>query len=379
MKRTERTTKTQSRRGVLRVVERGAPVHIVLRSGALSFCVFVAVLAWSAPAPAETLHEFLPVPSKEISGGIPEQGPHGETIHLPGPLNHPIGMTVVSGALYLDERALPNSGGHETYRIDKFNAPAGAFVAQLFEVEEEYQAGELVLHGGGVAVSRSSGEVYAGAGTILTTGTTNVNGEVAVFGESGELLRTWTGADTPAKSFDFIEDVAIDNSTNPADEGAGDLYVVDPGQKVIDAFRPEVAGIEPTKSEALTQLTGTCPVQDTICEPSEVIPFGEPVRVAVDESSGDVVVVDSKPLPAGQVEDAVDVFKPEPFGTYRFLFTLTGSRAGEPFGTVGDVAVGTSGEIYVAEQTGPVVDQFSSAGVFLGRIGDAERQTAGSR
>ena len=81
-------------------------------------------------------------------------------------------MTVDSGELFL-------AGGHaEQYRLDKFNAPSGAFVSQFAQVPSL-----SYLHQG-VAVGHSTGEpeVYVG-GHI--TGTKE--GAVAVFDAAGGL------------------------------------------------------------------------------------------------------------------------------------------------------------------------------------------------
>ena len=101
---------------------------------------------------------------------------------------------------------------------------------------------------------------------------------VAVFNEAGTLQATWTGADTPGGSFGEISDIAVDNSTNPLDEGKGDVYVAVPSQHVIDVFHPEAGG----KEKYVTQLTGISPTE----------PFQVPFKLDVNEANGDVIVLD---------------------------------------------------------------------------------------
>ena len=109
-------------------------------------------------------------------------------------------------------------------------------------------------------------------GTTLTGGTTpkcvvattvpGVKGSVYKFNAKGEPVdsaslasNALTGTATPAKSFAFPTAVrgtpaaiAVDNSTNPADPSAGDLYVMDAGHGVIDKFDSE--------GKYLSQITG---------------------------------------------------------------------------------------------------------------------------
>ena len=96
----------------------------------------------------------------------------------------------------------------------------------------------------GIAVDESSGDIY-----VADIGT----GTVQKFDTSGNPVETWgtkgqlNGSATPAKSFSFPEApgnpaaLAVDNSTNPSDPSAGDLYVMDAGHNAIDKFGPNGA------------------------------------------------------------------------------------------------------------------------------------------
>src|SRR6185312_16620745 len=126
---------------------------------------------------------------------------------------------------------------------------------------------------GGIAVGHSTGEqqIYAGS---------SMEGKqaLAVFDASGNLLHSWDGSDTPAGSFGNIGSVAADNSTIPTDWAAGDVYVTDLRNGVVDVFKPKVGGGE----EYVTQVTG----------PEAGAAFEDPILAAVDQLNGDLVVVD---------------------------------------------------------------------------------------
>jgi sugar lactone lactonase YvrE len=63
------------------------------------------------------------------------------------------------------------------------------------------------------------------------------NNRVEWFSPEGKGLKgEFDGSETPAKSVASPTAIAIDNSTNPLDPSAGDVYVVDSGNKVIDKF-----------------------------------------------------------------------------------------------------------------------------------------------
>ncbi len=275
---------------------------------------------------------------------------------LTGSMHNPFSLTVDSGHLWVAEQF---NSAESNYRVDEFDAATGAFVSQLPQVPS------LSFLAQGIAVSHTTGDLFVGGDESVGAGS---QGRVAVFSAAGSLLSVWTGADAPggAKAFgcfgcEVLGGVAVDNSvTSPA---SGAVYVTDAAAHMVDVFeKPEAGGKEPSK-ESIVQLTGTCPVEGTTCEPAEVIPFETPSNVTVDESTGDVLVVDGTSV--------VDVFEPQLLGGYVFVRQITGTPAGMfPRGGVHNVAVdGTSGEIFIAEGTNPgFVDQFSPSGVYLARI-----------
>jgi hypothetical protein len=92
----------------------------------------------------------------------------------------------------------------------------------------------------GIAIDQSSGDVYVADLSTDTIQRFEASGNPVNFSALGS--NTLTGGATPAKSFSFPEvhgnpaAIVVDNSTNPSDPSAGDLYVMDAGHKVIDKF-----------------------------------------------------------------------------------------------------------------------------------------------
>jgi WD40-like Beta Propeller Repeat len=253
---------------------------------------------------------------------------------LPGRVTGLNSMTVDSGHVWIAEKIEDEQNPFK--RVDKFNAATGGFISQFAHAERfpEYL---------GVAVGHLAGapepQVYLA----------EFPPAVGVYSESGTKLpgSGWTGAQTPATSWGQISSVAVDNSPSPGDSAAGDVYVADQAQKVVDVFKPDAEGNE----HYVGQLPGV---------------FESPGRVVVNSVNGDVLVLDGS---------AVDVFEPV-LGTYTLSLKLTATPSG-PFREVAGVAVDSGGDIYVANNpVDPVegskrlgeVAQFSAAGVYLGHI-----------
>jgi WD40-like Beta Propeller Repeat len=281
-----------------------------------------------AVAPAAVVHKYL----SQITE-VPAKGPHGEAVPAPGPLEEVDSLAADSGHVWLAEKSPAG------FRVDEFDASSGAFVSQLPEVPG---VGEL-RHG--VAVGHATGEAVT---YVVGEGSSGV---VLAFGATGGLLGTWTGADTLGKSFGCItcngevSHVAVDNSAGLGDWAAGDVYVTDTANNVVDVFEPEAAG----KEKLATELRGLSPSE----------PFSSPSAIAVSAFNGDVLVLDAS---------GVNIFKPAALtGQYEFVGKLSGPPPSGSFGKIHNLAVdGSNGDIYVAE--GGVVDQFSAIGVYLGQI-----------
>ena len=167
------------------------------------------------------------------------------------------------------------------------------------------------------------------------------------------LLADWTGAATPESGFGEAAGVAVNNSTSASDPHAGDVYVVDTANNVVDVFKPKPLGPEEAQEGGLISTMSAARLE-------------EPNAVTVDSASGSVYVADS-------AEGAVDVFSDA--GSYEGKITGAGSPDGSFFGPEeeeGNVsAVGVdqaSGDLYVAEGERHVIAQFDATGEWLGWI-----------
>ncbi len=295
-------------------------------------CALVGVLAFGlAPAWAVTSHEYLSQIAEVPVKGPP---PAEEPVPLPGPFGQFMGgMTVDSGHLWVTDK----SGDS---RVDKFDAATGRFISQFAHAENGHFPEAVAL---GHAKGEPGPQVYLAEfveGAYV----------VGVEGESGTRQATWTGAGTPAKSFAYVASLAVDNSASLSDWAAGDVYVPDKNNSVVDVLRREPNGEE----HYVMQLPEPEP------EPGVHVPFKEPYEVAVDESNGDVFVSDV---------GVVDEFEPTVLDQYAFVRQLKGTPAGPFFGVIYGVAVDSVyGDIYVALGLEGVVDEFSSAGVYLGHL-----------
>jgi hypothetical protein len=315
---------------------------------ALALCILTASIALSpALARAAVTHKFL----SQITE-VPAVGPHGESVPIAGNLRAVNAETADSGQLFVSEGEVlfGEQGCKEAvcFRVDQFGGTSGAFELQFerppFE-EPPKQPAPLHFPIFGMGVLHSTGEVFVGAS----------NG-VGVFDHAGKLLKVWNGSDTPFKSFgEQATSIAVDNA-------AGLVYVADAipprsestfrWSEVVDVFKAEPGGEE----KYVTQLT----------RPEAGVPFefndsGRGGGLAVDPANGDLLVSSFTPT------QTVDLF--EPSGSkYVLVRTLTGSPNG-PFTAISGVAVDPSGDIYVLQRfTEDVVDQFSFAGEYLGRI-----------
>jgi WD40-like Beta Propeller Repeat len=320
----------------------------------ISLCALVGFLfLGSASSQATVSHEYL----SQIAE-VPAEGPHGEAIALPGPLQGVPAVSVDAGHLWTMEPA-SNSENHAIGRVDEFSASSHAFEFQL--------PWPTSLEGPtGLAVGDATGETE-----LYVPVEEKQEPVVAVFGQSGALQATWRGTDTPA-TFCFenlrgceITSVAVDRSQSLGDSAAGDVYAAAASRQghddddVVDVFKPEAGG----KEEYVGRLPGP--------EPGGFFPEGFKRYVTVDESNGDVLVAEGELTP----EPVVYVFEPSAVvGQYTLVRKLTG--AGTPEGSfrqIDGVAVDSSqGYIYVIDGLaggfGEVVDQFNSEGVYLGHL-----------
>ncbi len=135
-----------------------------------------------------------------------------------GPFSDPGGIAVdqATGDIYVVD-------AHNGV-VDVF-AAGGAYLRQISLASVEY--GFSATYTRGIAVDDFNGDVY-----VSDSGSANPASEnaVYVFNASGEYLTTWTGANTPARSFgNFLLSVAADNAT-------GLVYVTETKDAVTDVF-----------------------------------------------------------------------------------------------------------------------------------------------
>ncbi len=232
---------------------------------------------------------------------------------------------------------------------DVFVAEPTAGVVDVFDAAGVYQTqlGEG-LEALGVAVDEASGEVYVadGFGDVID-----------VFKPTGsggyELLSEWSGAGTSDNEFGEVAGVAFDNSTSASDPDAGDVYLVDSGDGVVNVFKPKPAGAEETQEGVfLGTLKGG--------------KLEEPNGATVDAATGQVLVADS-------IDGAIEVYSSS--GTFERKLTGSGSPNGsfsgpeEEQGNVTAVAVEeASGDVFVAESERHLVGELSGSGEWLGWI-----------
>jgi hypothetical protein len=317
----------------------------------------VSAFAVAPAAQAAVTHEFLEETSAKISAGVPSGcGTSGPSC-VSGPLSEVNALTVDSGHLWVAEKINAGKNAEHT-RVDRFNDTTGEFLPPQLDEEALTAEAGLVDHlEFGVAVGHAGAEeqVYVGAGREHEGQTQNL---VAVFGPSGKLQPegVWTSANTPAGSFEEITGVAVDGSPNL--QTHGDVYVAD--RSVVNVFAGEAGGKEPV---LIGQLLGAPEA------PSSEGHFAGLKGITVSPVNGDVLVADGpQECGEGESECVVDMFEPAGGmpGVYNFLFAIKGP--GEPFKSIGPIAVNGEGDIYVVEQGTNVVDQFDATGKLLTRL-----------
>jgi hypothetical protein len=273
---------------------------------------------------------------------VPALGPHGETVPVPGPIVAADAMTIDSGEVYVADHVYLETG-RPTYRIDRFNAATGAFIAQF-----PRPAGSVTYAVDGIAVGHSGGQtyVYVSASEADEGATARV---VAVYNQAGTLQKVWRGAEALSKGFSCCQqaDVAVDDSPGLGDWAAGDVYVTDQGNNVVDVYEPETGSGE---KKPVAELKGVSPSE----------PFQAPYQVAVSTVNGDVTVADGS---------GIHLFQPAAIqGQYELLATLARPDGSAFTNQVVISANDGEGDIYVLPRNEHQIFEFNAAGEYQGRV-----------
>jgi hypothetical protein len=237
----------------------------------------------------------------------------------------------------------------------------------------------------GVAVDDTTGDVYVADLTnnvvdkFSSTGTylCQITGNGSASTSASECDNSQTGAPAP---FSFSTDaaLAVDNSTNPLDPSAGDLYVVDAGNDVVDQFS--------SSGTYVGQLTGgtngpfSSPLLGVAVDPSG--------NVWVYDGGGNIYQFSATGLPISQFNIQSSYFLTDPglavdsddnvYASVRILPTIVEefSSTGTDLGTVdGGSAVAetvdpATNELYVDD--GSQIDERGPSGIALDQFGGSE-------
>ncbi len=232
----------------------------------------------------------------------------------------------------------------------------------------------------GIAIDEASGDVY-----VADIGTDKVykfdaGGTPANFTALGS--NELSGNLTPAKTFSFLDvygnpaAIAVDNSKSGSDTSAGDLYVMDAGQGVIDKFGPggeylnQITGFTPGGAATERELLGIGIDANGVLH----VEFRSSAGVAVDEFDDSAVnhlvaeqlnshatsyfagapgAAQAHGFAVSSSGDGYSLYEPSCSCTVKFGQQLAGLGAIENAGA-GDVAVATdpaTGHVYIDDQS----------------------------
>jgi sugar lactone lactonase YvrE len=204
-----------------------------------------------------------------------------------------------------------------TYSGADFHAGLGAgccFIKAAADNSASAAAGDLYV---------STGNNVSAGNTVVRVDSTGAADNFTAGSDAGTNILT--GADTPAGAFSGPSGLAVD--------AAGNLYVADAGNKVIDEFAPSGAYLQTiTGAGALTPFSDNLP------------------SLAVDPTSGHLLVLD-----AGNA--VIDEF--DASGGYQGQVTGADTPAGS-LGSPQAIALDSTGKLYVSDSANAVVDAFSA-------------------
>jgi DNA-binding beta-propeller fold protein YncE len=298
-----------------RVARRRATASLI-RATTLFASLWVLFAVWGPTACAATGHAFL----SHLTEAPPGQA-----------LGDPVAVTAdhKSGDVFV--------GDNGTKTVDVFTLN-GEFVTRVAEG----------LAPTAIAVNEKNGEVYVAESSADV---------VVVFKPDGsggyQKLSEWSGTNTPEGEFGEVSGVAIDNSNGAR---AGDVYVVDQLNNVVDTFAPKPEGSEEGN-------------EGTFVEPLKGPALEAPNGVAANGATGQVYVADSA-LGVVDIYNASGAFERKVNGAGSPNGKFSGPE-GEDEGNVAAVGIeDASGDIYVSEAERHLVSQFDPEGTWIGQITD---------
>jgi hypothetical protein len=239
--------------------------------------------------------------------------------------------------------------------------------------------GEFAAQGGALAVDESSDPSLAAfKNDIYVADGGKVERYEPVPGPSAVLKSEFTGAETPPSGSFSAGRIAVDNSSESLDPSAGDVYVLDGANEVVDKF---TAGGVYTGE----QLTGTCE-NDEEALPCAGSKLGHPISfetvgagaVAVD-AKGDVWVYARR---QGESSHAAWLDEFSDTGVFMKSFEV-----GAPLEMTSGLAVDSNGDLYVhavSENVGGqgekfnAVEKLSPSGMKLSMIGEGGGYSVGT-
>jgi hypothetical protein len=292
-------------------------------------CVLIAwLLMWGAPAQAALVHPFV----SQLTG------PPGEPFSS---LLCGVNVGPVSGEVYVAD---PGAEEKEKERpaIDVFSS-SSALVGKI------HKSGEGGFREAcSTSVNDTTHRVYVANAGEGEGAAEDEKAAVFVYSQIGSEFKfekklTLDGSNTPAKSFEALNGSGELEAGGPLNvavaQKSENVYVAVAEQGVVDEFN--------SKGEYLMQLP---------------LPAGSSPRSLATDSSGDVFVANEL-SEEGQVVPVIVEFSPA--GSQ--INEITGSASGG-FGRITGVAVDSAGHLYVSDSEKLAVDEFDSAGRFMGRI-----------
>jgi DNA-binding beta-propeller fold protein YncE len=289
----------------------------ILSGVALAGAVAVLMLG-ATVASAAVEHPFL--------GSITEA--HGE------PLGKPWGLAFDGSAnLFLADA--------ETQMVDKYDA-TNAF-------SEQFSGGVNIGCCGirSIAVNDATGVVYVGE--TFTGFAIRVYKPKA--GGGYELMETVPSTE---EQFPFV---TVDNSSGPH---KGDVYAIE-GLETVGVYKTDSSG----KLETATRTT--LPPPPGGFHLLGIAPTEGVAGLTVNPANGKIYIAEL-PFEPAEGPGAVSVYSPEGVFEEKITGAEIPAPGPETFRPVGVAVNGSTGDLYVVDETNKVVDEFSSAGKYVGQI-----------